>query len=98
MDKGAVIAILRKHEPELKSSGIIRLRLFGSVVRGEATPQSDVDLMADIDRSKRLTLVSMAHLENRLSDMLEAKVDLSLADSMKESVRARAVLEAIDAF
>lgn len=98
MDKGAVIAILRKHESELKSSGVIRLRLFGSVVRGEATPQSDVDLMADIDRSKRLTLVSMAHLENRLSDMLEAKVDLCLADSMKESVRARAVREAIDAF
>jgi predicted nucleotidyltransferase len=54
--------------------------------------------MVDIDRSKRLTLVSMAHLENRLSDILEAKVDLSLADSMKESVRARAVREAIDAF
>ncbi len=98
MDKGAVIEVLRKHEAELKASGIVHLRLFGSLVRGEATPQSDVDLMADIDRSKRLTLVSMAYLENRLSDMLEAKVDLSLADSMKESVRARVVHEAIDAF
>jgi predicted nucleotidyltransferase len=40
----------------------------------------------------------MAHLENRLSDLLGVKVDLSPANSMKEDVRARAVREAIHAF
>jgi predicted nucleotidyltransferase len=54
--------------------------------------------MADLDRSKRLSLVGMAHLENRLSDLLGVKVDLSLAGTMKESVRIRAAHEAIHAF
>jgi hypothetical protein len=82
----------------LRAAGIVHLRLFGSVARGEQSAQSDVDLMADFDRSMRLNLFNLAHLENRLSDLLGVKADLSLADSMRERVRARAVHEAIDAF
>jgi len=98
MDSHSVIQTLRAHEPELKAAGIVHLRLFGSVARDESTPQSDIDLMADLDRSKRLTLITMARLENRLSDLLGVRVELSPADSMKEPVRARAMREAIHAF
>jgi predicted nucleotidyltransferase len=98
MDKGLVIETLRRHEPELKAAGIVHLRLFGSIARGEASARSDIDLIADFDRSKRLTLYGMAHLENRLSDLLGAKVDLSPAGSMKGRVRARALREAVHAF
>ncbi len=98
MDKGSVIETLRQHEPELRAAGIVHLRLFGSVARGESSAQSDVDLMADFDHSKRFSLVSMTHLENRLTDLLGTKVDLSPADAMKEAVRARADREAVLAF
>ena len=98
MDKGHVIATLRQYEPELKAAGIVHLRLFGSVARGDSSALSDVDLIADFDRSKRLTLFGMARLESHLSDLLGAKVDLSPAGSLKERVRARALREAIDAF
>lgn len=40
----------------------------------------------------------MAHLENRLSDMLGVRVEISPAENMKEAVRARAIREAILAF
>jgi predicted nucleotidyltransferase len=98
MDKGYVIEKLRLHEQELRAAGIVHLRVFGSVARGDGTAQSDVDLMADFDRTRRLTLFGMARLENRLSDLLGVRVDLSPADSMKERVRARALREAIHAF
>ncbi len=98
MDKRNVIQTLRMHEQELRAAGILHLRLFGSVARGESTVHSDVDLMADFDRSKRLTLVTMVRLENQLSDLLGTKVDLAPCDSMRETVRARAVREAVDAF
>lgn len=98
MNESYVIETLRLHEPELRAAGIVHLRLFGSVARGEARADSDVDLMAEIDRSKRLTLFGLAGLENRLSDLLGVKVDLSPANTMKEAVRARADREAIRAF
>ena len=45
MDKGLVIETLRMHEPELKAAGIVHLRLFGSIARGEASARSDIDLI-----------------------------------------------------
>jgi predicted nucleotidyltransferase len=98
MDRGLVLQTLRQHEPELRAAGILHLRLFGSVARGDSSAQSDVDLMADFDRSKSLTLFDMAHMEGRLSDLLGGKVDLSSAGSMKERVRARALRESVHAF
>ncbi len=52
MDRDRILLILREHAPELKAAGLVHLRVFGSVARGEASPQSDVDLMADFDKSK----------------------------------------------
>jgi len=95
MDKGYVIQTLRAHEPELRAAGIVHLRLFGSVARGDASSQSDIDLIADFDSSKRFSLVTMAHLENRLTDILGIKVDLAPADSMKEDIRREADREAV---
>jgi uncharacterized protein len=98
MDKAAVIATLRLHESELKASGIVHLRLFGSVARGESSSKSDIDLMAELDRSQHPTLLKLVRLENHLSDLLGVKVDLALADAMKEAVRLRASREAVIAF
>ncbi len=98
MDKVSVIEKLREHEPELRAAGIVHLRLFGSVARGGSSADSDIDLMADFDKSKRRTLVGMAHLENRLADLLGVRVDLSPADSMKEPVRQELVRESVLAF
>ena len=98
MNREQVINRLREHEAELKSAGIVRLSVFGSVARGDQTPQSDVDLMADFDKSRRFTLLTMGKLENRLAEMLGTKVDLSSPEWMKDSVRKQALSEAVLAF
>jgi uncharacterized protein len=98
MDTNSILQALRSHEPELKAAGIVHLRLFGSVARGESSSSSDVDLMAELDRSKHLTLLNLVRLENRLTDILGVKADLALLDTMKEPVRLRASREAILAF
>jgi predicted nucleotidyltransferase len=68
------------------------------VARGEATPSSDVDLIADFDRAKRLTLFDLAGLESRLSDILEVPVDLSDRRMLRDEVRIRAEREAVLVF
>lgn len=98
MDKEKILAILRDHAPELKEAGLVHLRLFGSVARGQANAQSDVDLLADFDRSRRITLVTLGRLENHLSTLLGTKVELSSPDWMREPVRKQALREAVLAF
>ncbi len=98
MNRERVIATLRAHEQELKASGIVRLSLFGSVARGDASAESDIDLMAEFDPSKQFSLLDMAGLENRLADMLGVPVDLAPSKSLKDGIRERATREAVPAF
>ena len=98
MDKSAVVAKLREHEQELRRAGIVRLSLFGSVARGEQTPESDVDLMADFDPAKQFSLMELVALENRLADILGARVELTPAKTLKDPIRERIAREAVLAF
>jgi predicted nucleotidyltransferase len=98
MHKDRVIRTLRDHEWELRAAGVVHVRIFGSVARGEDNGFSDVDLMIEFDKSKRLTLVKLGSLEHRLSELLGTKVDLSSADWMRDRVRRSAEREAVLAF
>ena len=98
MQRREIIETLRAHRAELCAAGIVHLRLHGSVARGEASSNSDVDLIAEFEPARRLTLIDMVRLENRLRDVLGVKVDLSPANTLKEPVRRRAEREAVLAF
>jgi predicted nucleotidyltransferase len=97
MDKNRILEILRSHAPELQAAGIAHLRLFGSVARGEATPQSDIDLMADLAPAS-VSLLKFSGFKVRLEDILGTEIDLSCVAWMKEEIRDRAVREAVDVF
>jgi len=98
MNRDEVISKLRAHEEELKAAGIVRLAVFGSVARGDNSPASDVDLLADFDKTKRYTLLTLGRLENHLADLLGTKVDLSSPEWLKESVKSQVLREAVLAF
>ena len=98
MNKEQVIAKLREHERELKAAGIVHLAVFGSVARCDNSQQSDVDLLADFDKSKHYTLLTMGRLENRLADLLGVRVDLSSPEWLRETIKNQVLREAVDAF
>ncbi|MGC9946728.1 MAG: nucleotidyltransferase domain-containing protein [Bryobacteraceae bacterium] len=98
MDKSTVIAKLREHAPELNAAGIVHLGVHGSVARGDATPSSDVDLIAEFDQSKRLSLIGRVHLENLLADILGVKADLADRAMLRPEVLERARQESILVF
>jgi hypothetical protein len=88
MNTEQVIAKLREHETELKAAGVEHLFLHGSYARGSAIRDvSDVDVIAEFDPVRRLSLVDMVAIENRLADLLGVRVDLSPANTLKEPVK-----------
>ncbi len=98
MDKERILDILREHEPELKAAGLVHLRLFGSVARGDATSASDIDLLFDCDEPESATLFAAYGFEDRVAEMLGAPVHLSSARHLKPRIRERVLREAIVAF
>jgi predicted nucleotidyltransferase len=83
-----VIATLRAHESELRQAGIRRLSLFGSVARGDAESDSDVDLAAELDPEAHIGLFALGALERRLAELLGRKVDLLPEPVEKPRLRA----------
>jgi len=71
-----VLATLRAHEPELPIAGIRRLYVFGSVARGDAEAESDVDLAAELDPDAQMDLFRLTALERRIAELLGRSVDL----------------------
>lgn len=99
MDKSTIIAKLREYEEELKAAGVEHLLLHGSYARGTAIREaSDVDVIADFDRSRKLSLIGRVHLENRITDILGVKADLSDRKMLLPEVRERAERESVLVF
>ena len=99
MDKSTIVARLQAHELELKAAGIEHLRLHGSYARGTAIREdSDIDVIADFDRTRKQTLLGRVHLENRLSDILGIETDLSDRKMLRPDVLERAERESVLVF
>ena len=94
MDKDIIKRILSEHREELRTQfGVESLRLFGSVVRGEATESSDIDLLVEF--SDTPTLFTFLRLRGCLQEMLGAKVNLVTEAGLREHVKPEVNREAV---
>ena len=73
--------------------GARNLRVFGSVARGDDRPDSDVDLLVDLDAGR--SLLDLAELRDALSDLLGERVDVATLDLLKPEVAEVAAAEAV---
>lgn len=69
-DRDAVIATLRSAEAELRARGVAHAALFGSMARGEQRPDSDIDIMVDIDPAATRALEIISEASRRLPEEL----------------------------
>ena len=76
MDRIVVIARLKAHEAEFRAMGVAGLSLFGSVARGEAGADSDVDLAARFDPAAEVGMVKYGAILQHLRPVSSAPVDL----------------------
>lgn len=86
--------LLRQQMPLLSERYRVKtLRMFGSYVRREQRPDSDLDLLVTFDRLP--SLFKFIELENYLTDTLGVKVDLVLPDTLKPRIGQRIQSEAV---
>jgi hypothetical protein len=98
MDRANIIAALKQHEAGLRQRGVKRIALFGSAARGEARPDSDIDLMVEIDDSVPVGVFEYVSLVQYLEDLFPNRVDVANHNRMKPLVRSAAERDAIYAF
>jgi predicted nucleotidyltransferase/DNA-binding XRE family transcriptional regulator len=73
--------------------GVGHLRAFGSLARGEATAESDVDLLVDLKPGH--TLLDLAAFRREAGEILDLPVDVATADMLKDRIRDEVLSEAL---
>jgi hypothetical protein len=79
--KAQVLALLHKHQQELRRFGVNRCGVFGSFVRDAAHDQSDVDILVAFEPDQK-TFDNFMHLTFFLEDLFGRTVDLITIDSL----------------
>ena len=79
--------LLEQKDALLAEYGVREIGLFGSLAKGIASPTSDIDIL--IDFYKSVDLFTFIDLKNRLSELLDAEVDLVMKTGLKPRIGGR---------
>ena len=90
-------AIIQENKEMLEDHHVKSIYLFGSIVRGEDKPGSDIDILAEFQPDARVGLFGMARLQRRLSEILGRSVDLTTRDALHKALKDRIIKEAVHA-
>jgi len=83
----AIAAFCRRHS-------IRRLSLFGSILRDDFSPQSDIDVLVEFEPGKTPGLLAMVELENELTENFGRKADVRTAAELSRYFREEVLKEA----
>ena len=89
-----VLDAIHERRELLRRLGVRRLGLFGSIARDEATDNSDMDFVVDLDPK---TFDTYTDVKFFLEDLFGCKVDLVLTDAIKPQLRAAILQDMVDA-
>ncbi len=77
LDQDAIAEFCRRNS-------IVKLALFGSVLRDDFRPDSDVDVLVEFEPGAPITLLRIAGMEIELSELIGRKVDLRTAGDLSK--------------
>jgi uncharacterized protein len=96
MRKQETLERLRQHADAIRAFGARSLYLFGSTVRDEALPESDIDLFVDYDDT--FSAIELVRLRNYVREILGAEADVTTRDGLHPLIRDEVIASAEKVF
>lgn len=93
-----ILTSLRAHEADLRGRGVEHVAVFGSVVRAEERPDSDVDLFVELSPDVADDFFAYAGIAADLEAIVGRDVDVARRDRLRAHVRPSAEAQAVYAF
>ena len=89
---------LRAHESELRLLGVSHAAVFGSLARGEASADSDIDVLVELDQERPMGIFEYARLKLHINEILDGAGDVVNRRTHKPLLRDNILRDAIHAF
>ena len=97
-ERNRVIDTLRSHADDLRAQGVTHLALFGSMARGEAGPDSDVDVVVQIADPNEFSIIDHGSLRVLLCDILGRETDVVVEGYLRPRFGERIRSEKVQVF
>jgi|SRR5882724_7654154 predicted nucleotidyltransferase len=98
MKRDEIIEKLKEREADLRAQGVAHAALFGSIARGDDRPDSDIDILVDLDPAIVVTVFDYAGVKEFIADIFDRPVDVIDRDALKPHLRTPAARDALYAF
>lgn len=98
MRREDVLEMLKKHEAELRQKGVNHAAVFGSYARQEERPESDIDILIELNTARSLDLFAYAELKSYIATFFDRSVDVIDHAALKKGLRGPVKKEAVYAF
>jgi predicted nucleotidyltransferase len=93
-----IIARLRPTIPALRAEGVTKLAIFGSRARGDERPDSDLDVLVEVDPETKFSLLNLVGVEHIVHDATGLRTQASLRRSMDERMAKRIADDLVEVF
>jgi predicted nucleotidyltransferase len=98
MTREEIIAKVRETAPALRAEGVTKLAIFGSRARGDARPDSDLDVLIDIEPTARFSLLNLSGVGLMIEDATGLKTQVTTRCSLDERMSQRIADDLIEVF
>jgi predicted nucleotidyltransferase len=98
MNKQEAIAVLVRNRVALQARGVRHAALFGSVARGEARSDKDLDILIELDPDAKLGVFEYAGLKMYIEGLFPGSVDVVNQEALKAHLRPAVGADAVYAF
>ena len=84
MGREEIVSILEMIKPSLEAEGVAHLDVFGSQVRGDATPESDLDVLVDIVPRRKFSILDLVGVEHLIEEATGIRANAFMRRSLDE--------------